>query len=175
MSTPPPLFQQVLQTPLFATLSEDEAAVLFGISDRRSITRGATLFEEGDPGDSLFILLEGEVDVLKKDPSGKQRKLARLSRGASIGEMSLLNDAVRSASVHAVTDLSLLRIPCGRFHRLLAEDNVPALKVVHNLAQVLVKRLAIMGDRVTELLDGNGLKRKEELASFQQLLSDWQF
>lgn len=175
MSTPPPFFQQALQTPLFSNLTEDEAAVLFGISEKRTVPRGSPLFEEGDAGDGLYILLDGQVDVLKKDPSGMQRTLARLEKGAAIGEMSLLSDAVRSASVHAVTDLTLLRIPCARFHRLLTEDSVPALKVVHNLSQVLVKRLAKMGDRVAELLDGNGTRRREELASFHQLLSDWQF
>lgn len=167
------LFQQILQTPLFEGLSELESAVLFGIADQQQVRQGTTLCSEGEPGDSLYVLLEGTVEILKKDASGAQKTLAKLSRGAVIGEMSLLSEAPRSASVLAVTDLKLMRIPCSRFHRLLAEDSVPALKVVRNLAQVLSKRLAGMGDRLVEVLDGG--KRKEELVSFQRILTEWQF
>ncbi len=167
------LFQQVLQTPLFAGLNELESAVLFGIADQQSVRRGTTLCNEGDPGDSLYVLLEGTVEILKQDASGTQQALARLTQGAVIGEMSLLTEAPRSASVLAVSDLKLLRIPCSRFHRLLAEDSLPALKVVRNLAQVLTRRLAGMGERLVESIERG--KPKEELASFQRLLTEWEF
>ena len=168
-----PLFQQVLQTPLFQGLSELESAVLFGIADQQSVRQGATLFGEGDPGDSLYVLLEGTVEVLKRDSTGTQQTLARLGRGAVIGEMSLISEEPRSASVLAVSELKLLRIPCSRFHRLLNEDNIPALKVVHNLAQVLSKRLALSSVKMVEVLDRG--KKREELVAFQRLLTEWQF
>lgn len=167
------IFQQLVQTPLFAGLDELESAVLFGIADQQVVRQGATLCNEGDPGDSLYVLLEGTVEVLKKDASGTQQSLAKLARGAVIGEMSLLSESPRSASILAITDLKLMRIPCSRFHRLLAEDSLPALKVVRNLAQLLTKRLAGMSDRLVEVLDGG--KRKEELVSFQRILTEWQF
>ncbi|MCI0571786.1 MAG: cyclic nucleotide-binding domain-containing protein [Myxococcaceae bacterium] len=168
-----PLFQQVLQTPLFRGLTELEAAVLFGIADQHPARQGTTLFAEGDAGDALFVVLEGTVEVLKRDSAGLNQALARLGRGSVIGEMSLINQAPRSSSVLAVSDVRLLRIPADRFMRLLGEDNVSALKVVHNLAQTLGRRLASMNDRLVDVLDRG--KRREELVEFQRLLSDWSF
>jgi CRP-like cAMP-binding protein len=169
-----PLFQQVLQTPLFRGLSELEAAVLFGIADQQAVRQGTTFFSEGDPGDAMYVVLEGTVEVLKRDSAGTQQALARLGKGSVVGEMSLIGgQAPRTASVLAVTDLRLLRIPSDRFVRLLGEDNVPALKVVHNLAQVMNRRLASMSDRLVDVMEGG--RKKEELVAFQRLLTQWSF
>jgi CRP-like cAMP-binding protein len=164
----------VLQTPLFRGLDELEAAVLFGIADQQAVRQGLTLFSEGDAGDALYVVLEGSVEVLKRDSSGINQTLARLGKGSVVGEMSLIaGQGPRTASVLAVSDLRLLRIPSERFIRLLSEDNVPALKVVHNLAQVMSKRLAAMSDRLVGV--GDRAKRREELVEFQRLLTDWSF
>lgn len=168
-----PLFQQVLQTPLFGGLSELEAAVLFGIADQQPVRQGATLFAEGDAGDALYVVLDGSMEVLKRDAAGVQQTLARLSKGSVVGEMSLISQVPRTASVLAVTDVRLLRIPADRFVRLLHEDNVSALKVVNNLAQVLSRRLAAMNDRLGDVLDRG--RRREELVAFQRLLTEWSF
>jgi CRP-like cAMP-binding protein len=168
-----PLFQQVLQTPLFRGLSELEAAVLFGIADQQPYRQGTTLFAEGDAGDALFVLLDGSVEVLKRDSAGLQQTLARLGKGSVVGEMSLISQVPRTATVLAVTDVRMLRIPTDRFVRLLNEDNVSALKVVHNLAQVLSRRLAAMNDRLGDVLDRG--RKREELVEFQRLLNEWSF
>ena len=87
-----PLFQQVLQTPLFQGLSELESAVLFGIADQQSVRQGATLFGEGDPGDSLYVLLEGTVEVLA----------GRESHGKSLGHA--LDQDTGSVQAHSSRD-----------------------------------------------------------------------
>ena len=60
-----------------------------------------------------------------------------------------------------------------RFSKLLKANTVGALKVVHNLAQVLSRRLQLMDEKLVDLLDKG--KRKEELAEFQRILSNWSF
>jgi CRP-like cAMP-binding protein len=168
-----PLFQQVLQTPLFRGLSELEAAVLFGIADQQLVRQGTTLFAEGDAGDAMYVVLEGSVEVLKRDSAGIHQTLARLGKGSVVGEMSLISQVPRTASVLVVTEVRLLRIPSDRFVRLLGEDNVSALKVVNNLAQLLSRRLAAINDRLVDVLDRS--KRREELVAFQRLLTEWAF
>lgn len=169
-----PLFQQVLETPLFENLSQLEAAALFGISEEKEVAHGVQLFAEGDPGECLYVLLEGEVEVLKGDPGGQTQRLATLGAGAVIGEMSLLGKGnKRSASAVALTQVRLVTIPSDRFCQLVAEQNLAALKVVHNLAQEMSQRLMEMNDRLVEVL--NRTKRKDEVLDFQRLLANWSF
>lgn len=169
-----PIFQQVLETQLFQGLSELEAAALFGISEQKEVGKGIQLFEEGDPGDCLYVLMEGHVEVLKRDPGGQQQVLATLSPGAVLGEMSLLGGAsARTATVVTTTPVRLVSVPSDRFCQLVAERNVAALKVVHNLAQEMSKRLMLMNDKLVELI--NRTKRKDEVLDFQRLLANWSF
>jgi len=87
--------------------------------------------------------------------------------------MSLIGShSVRSASALAVTDAKLLRIPTARFSKLIAEHNLAALKVVHDLAQVMSRRLLPMDEKLVEMAVG---RRKEELLDFQRIMTNWSF
>ncbi len=88
--------------------------------------------------------------------------------------MSLLGgNAARSATATALSDVKLLKIPSSRFSKLLRDENVAALKIVHNLAQVMSRRLLLMDEKLVEVLDKG--KKKEELADFQRILNNWSF
>jgi len=71
-----------------------------------------------------------------------------------------------------VTDAKLLRIPTARFSKLIAEHNLAALKVVHDLAQVMSRRLLPMDEKLVEMAVG---RRKEELLDFQRIMTNWSF
>lgn len=166
--------QKLIQVPICRGLSETEAARLCEIAEDTTAKKSEVIFKEGEPGDALYILLEGTVEILKKDRAGVDQQLARLSDGTVFGEMSLINGhAARSASAVAATDVRLLRIPSSRFSQLLVESDLGALKVVHNLAQVMSRRLLLMDEKLVDVLDTS--KRKEELANFQQILTKWAF
>jgi CRP-like cAMP-binding protein len=138
------------------------------------LAKGDALFREGDAGDALYVLLEGTAEVTKKDKAGKEQSLAKLSDGSALGEMSLITgSSARSATVFAATDARLLRISASAFSRLLSSNSVAALKVVHNLAQVMSRRLVLMDEKLIELMDKG--KRKEELVAFQKILTEWSF
>jgi CRP/FNR family cyclic AMP-dependent transcriptional regulator len=174
MKPAPPLMKQLMQIPIFRGLSEAEAGTLIEIADESTVTKGGMVFQEGDAGDAVYVVLEGSVEVLKKDKAGAQQQLAKMGDGSVLGEMSLVSgNAARSASALAVTDLKLLKMPSDRFAKLLKTDGVGALKVVHNLAQVLSRRLQLMDEKLVNLM--NSTKRKEELAEFQKILSNWSF
>lgn len=88
---------------------------------------GTTIFRQGDPGDALYFIDEGNVDISMTDAEGTKKELAVLGRGASFGEMALLTGAARTATVAAATDVSLLKIDKVHFDELI--DKSPSIRV----------------------------------------------
>ena len=130
---------------------------------------GGLTAAEGDDGDALLVILEGEVQVTRKGV-----ELARLVRHNVLGEMSLMGEGeTRSATASALTDVKVLNVPSKRVQKMLKADHVAALKVVANLAQVMSKRLAAINERLVAASGGS--KKKEELADFGRILTTWQF
>jgi signal transduction histidine kinase len=109
----------IRRVPLFADLTDDEADELLASATRLEAAPGETVIAEGDLGDSLYIILSGELEVTKRD-AGRNITLATRRPGEFLGEMSLLEQAPRSASVRAVTASRLLVIGPEAFRRLLA-------------------------------------------------------
>ncbi|MFZ5471818.1 MAG: cyclic nucleotide-binding domain-containing protein [Myxococcota bacterium] len=169
-----PLLKQLIQIPICRGLEEREAGEIFEIAEETSAKKGEVLFREGDTGNALFVVLEGSLDITKKDRAGKPQHLAKISDGSVLGEMSLVHgSSIRSATAQAASDVRLLRIPAERFSKLLEDERVSALKMVYNLAQVMSRRLLLMDEKLIELMERN--KKKEELAEFHKLLADWSF
>ena len=170
----PETFQTLIQIPICRGLTRDEVDTLFAIAEEASAGPGEVLFQEGAPGEALYVLLAGTVEIRKKDRAGTQQLLARIQEGGVFGEMSLVNgNAPRSASAVTAGAVRLLKLPAERFSRLLDESSLVALKVVHNLAQVMSRRLLLMDEKLMEVLDHG--KRKEEFSNFQNILTHWAF
>ena len=166
--------QKLIQIPICKGLTEAEAEHIISICEEQSVDRGKTVFREGDSGDGVYVVLEGSLEVTKRDSHGNEQSIAKLSDGTVVGEMSLVSgDAPRSASVMATSDAKLLKIGSTRFQALLQKDSVAALKMVNNLAQVMSRRMLLMNEKVVELMEKG--KRKEELADFQKVLANWAF
>jgi CRP-like cAMP-binding protein len=160
--------------PLFQGLVPAERARIAAIAEPRTIPAQSPLFREGDAGDALWVLLEGSVEVVKRDGSGRHQLLATLQAPTVLGEASLLlEDGPRSASALALSDLSLLRVPGAAFRHLLELQDLAALKLSVALARVLALRLVSMNDR---LIDAQQIgPRVNALAEFQKALGAWQF
>jgi CRP-like cAMP-binding protein len=168
------LQQKLIQIPICKGLTEAEAGQIIAICEEQSAGKGQSIFREGDAGDGVYVVLEGTVEVTKRDSHGQQQSIARLSDGTVVGEMSLVSgDAARSATVTATSDAKLLKIPSAKFQALLHKESVGALKMVNNLAQVMSRRMLLMNEKVVELMEKG--KRKEELADFQKVLANWAF
>jgi len=95
---------------------------------------GDIIFEQGDLGDSVYVIDEGECEVLC-EREGEQELLTTLSGGECFGEMALLSDRARSATTRAVSAMNVLIIPKGDFNKL--RQSVPAFG---NVFTELVKR-----------------------------------
>ena len=166
---PDALLKKLQGIPMCKGLSVAQTQALVGIADESSVKQGAVLFKEGDRGEALYVVLDGQVEVTKRGAS-----LAKLDPGSVLGEMSLLDGDTRSATATALSDVKYLIISNARFQKLLGADSVAALKVVHNLAQVMSKRLAMINEKLVDSL-GKGGQKKEELADFGRILNRWSF
>ncbi|GEM_PF-1620774 len=165
---PNALLKKLQGIPMCAGLTAADIEDLIAIAEEKSAKKGDKLFTEGEPGEVLMVVLEGKVEVTKREAP-----LATLEGGSVLGEMSLLGGDTRSASAAAATDVKYLAIRNGPFQKLIAKDNIAALKIVHNLAKVMGKRLAMINEKLVDSLGKT--KKKEELADFGRILNRWSF
>ncbi|MEY2644002.1 MAG: hypothetical protein RLZZ611_651 [Cyanobacteriota bacterium] len=123
---------------LFAVLSAEEQARLCASGSLMRFGPGETIVREGERGDSLFLLLSGQVEVCKLGADGSEAAVAVLPAGEVFGEMTLLLDAPRSATVRAATETDLLEVERSCFSELL-QRNPPLLE---RLAKLVEERQA---------------------------------
>ena len=112
------MFDFLKKVPLFSNLPDDDLNRLCEVVSEEFISSNEVLFTEGDPGDKAYVIMEGEVDILKE--SGEQTVLlATRKAGEVIGEMSLLDQAPRFASGQTRTECKLLSISHANLSHLL--------------------------------------------------------
>ena len=164
----------LIDSPICQGLAQREAAAIFEIAHPVPVQKGTVLFREGDPADGLFLLIEGELEIVSQSPDGQRHVLARIPPGGVVGEMSLLDRSPRrSATAVATADGRLLKLPADRFGQLLESDSVAALKMVYNVARVLARRLQLMNEQALSGIDKP--RKTEELVEFQRILNQWSF
>ena len=123
--------------PLFSSFPEDQLRMLTTVVGRKSVPRSTTVMGAGDPTDSLYIVLSGRLKVMMGDAGGKEVILSILAPGEFFGEMGLIDDSPRSASVVTIEPCELLAIAKRDFKRCLEQNFEMAMAVMRGL----VKRL----------------------------------
>ena len=108
------------------------AAMLRGVFDSFRMSAGETLFREGDEGDRMYVILEGRMDILVGNTV-----VETANEGGIVGEMALIDDAPRAASVVATTLCRLVAVDRKRFHSLVQSDPTFATHVMKVLADRL--------------------------------------
>jgi CRP/FNR family cyclic AMP-dependent transcriptional regulator len=123
--------------PLFASFPEDQLRMLTTMVTRRSAARSTTIMAGGDATDSLYIVLSGRLKVMMSDSDGKEVILSILGPGEFFGEMGLIDDEPRSASVVTIEPCELLAIAKRDFKKCLMENNEMAMAVMRGLVRRL--------------------------------------
>ena len=123
--------------PLFASVPEDQLRMLTMVVTRKSAPRSTTIMAGGDPTDSLYIVLSGRLKVMMSDAEGKEVILSILGPGEFFGEMGLIDDAPRSASVVSIEACELMAITRRDFKKCLAENVDMASAVMRGLVRRL--------------------------------------
>jgi len=123
--------------PLFSGLTEPQLENLAGGSARRSYPKGRTIVAEGEPSQSMYILLAGRAKVQRSDSEGKEVILAVLSSGEFFGEMSLIDDAPRSASVITLEPCEFMAVSKEAFKAMLVQSPEVTMAVMRGLVRRL--------------------------------------
>ena len=122
--------------PLFAAIPPAKLKLLAFTSDKIAYDAGQVLFNQGDRGDAAFVLLSGMADVLIDSPAG-QIRVDTIGANAIVGEMAIICDAARTATIKATAPVEALRIRKDQFLRLLGEFPEMAIEVMRVLADRL--------------------------------------
>jgi CRP-like cAMP-binding protein len=124
------------RVPLFANVAPAKLKLLAFTSDRVSFREGQVLFRQGDAGDAAYVVLAGSADVLV-GANGEEIKVASLEPNSIVGEIAILCDVARTATVKATAPLEALRISKDHFLKLLAEFPEMAVEIMRVLADRL--------------------------------------
>jgi len=124
--------------PLFADLDQPSLVALAAFTFRKQFAAGELIMEEGHTGNGLYVLLSGSVEVVQGIPESKPRRLRLLGPGEPFGEIALLGDWKRSASVRAIDDVECIGMDRWAFLAHLKKE--PALAI--RMLQMVAGRLA---------------------------------
>lgn len=142
--------------PLFAKIEPSKLKLLAFTSEHIEFQPGDALCREGEPGDAAYILLEGSADVLVTTPRGAM-KVANLHQNDIVGEIAVLCDVPRTATVEAATRLVTLRISKDSFFNLVNQFPQVGVEIMHELASRLhhtTQRLTEASARLRDLENG---------------------
>ncbi|MBS2533768.1 Crp/Fnr family transcriptional regulator [Catenulispora sp. NF23] len=136
------------RTPLFATLDVDAAASLRASMNEIELARGELLFHEGDPGDSLYVVLRGKIKLGRTSGDGRENLVAVLGPGEMFGELSLFDPGPRSAGATALVDSTLLGLSSDELTPWLATRP----DVARALLRAIARRLRRTNDSMSDLV-----------------------
>jgi HEAT repeat protein len=126
---------ELRRVPLFERLSPEDLQRVAAVAEERDFTLGAPLMTEGEVGNELFVILEGRVRVERLEPDGSIRQLRTYGPGDHVGELALLLDRARVASVVAEGDVRTLVIDGDGLRSILRERPEAAMAMLQTLAE----------------------------------------
>jgi signal transduction histidine kinase len=131
------------KSPLFQGLSDEELQKLMDMAEPVSLRAGEILIKQGDLGDSAYVVITGEFEIQKQAGQSLIRIDVR-NPGDVVGEMALLSQGPRNATVIAKTDSETLRIPKEAFEKLLSSSTTAALAVLHWVMARLIQNESLL-------------------------------
>lgn len=132
---------------LFERLNEEERALLAAQVEEERVAAGAHIFKKGDPGDAIFIVADGEVEIFVEDSIGQRIVFETAKRGDFFGELSLLDGDPRSASALALKETKLLRLDRDDLTLLFTKHPSAALDVLAVISRRLREADKLLGTR----------------------------
>ena len=154
----------VRQAPLFAALDDEAAAALKATMTTREVGRGEVLFTEGDPGDRLYIIVDGKIKLGRASGDGRENLLAILGPGEMFGELSLFDPGPRNATATAVADTSLLGVGSDDLATWLNGRPDVARQLLRSLARRLRRTNEALADLVFSDVPGRVAKALLDLS-----------
>lgn len=142
----------LIDIPIFDTLNPDELKIVSKYMTFMDFKPGEIVFDEGEKGDYVCFVAEGSLNVLKKNVVGKQVVISGLTRGRSIGEMSVIDDFPRSATVKAKTKSTLIILGRKGFDQILDQHSKIGVKILKGMSRLLSMNLRKTSSRLADYM-----------------------
>lgn len=155
--------------PLFQLLDEQERATLAGQLDVVTLHVGDILFKIGDPGDALYVVRSGELEVFFKNDTGERIVLSRPRAGDVIGELAMLDGGARTASAQVTEDLEALRLDRGDLEKFLQMCPHAGMDLLTSMGQRLRENIEMLRHTATR----NVNEEIEDKRTAVQKTADW--
>jgi CRP-like cAMP-binding protein len=140
------------QTAIFADLDDPELGKVADICREQTYQPGETIFKEGDPGNRLFLIAQGEVRISRQIPGSGEEALAVLRTGACFGEMAVFDRSERSTDAISNGGCTLATISRSELEMLLDFEPDLAAKVLRSMVRLLALRLRATNDNLRSIL-----------------------
>jgi uncharacterized membrane protein len=154
---------------MFELLDDDDRQAVADVVDAIKLNAGQTLFQAGEPGDSLFVVRQGSVELFIKDTAGQRIVLTVVEEGGLFGELSLLDSGPRTATALALTDAELLVLDREDLLLLFQKKPDAALHMLGGMSVMTRKADQLLRTRVAR----NVNEEVEERLSTLQRIADW--
>ncbi len=139
-------------SPLFKDWSMEELDTLSSYMAGYRVPAGVLLFKEGDVGDSMGLLLSGQLEVRKNDAAGVPQTVAHIVAGRTFGEMAAIDGEQRSATCVTAEPCLLALLPKSQFERILTVDEALGTKLLLRVTKVLSQRLREVSGTLVDFL-----------------------
>jgi uncharacterized membrane protein len=157
------------EVPLFQFLDDQERSDLAANLDEVSLAAGQVLFSAGDPGDSLYIIRSGEVEIFFKDNTGNKIVLERATAGDFFGELSLLDKGSRTASAVALSAVEMLRVDQDDLDQLVRAYPQASL----DMLSAMGRRMRVTAELLRHTASRNVNQEVEDKRSVIDRSADW--
>jgi CRP/FNR family cyclic AMP-dependent transcriptional regulator len=142
----------ILNIPILAKLKDKELRTIQKYMNLVDVIPGEIVFKEGDKGDYVCFVVDGTLDVLKKTETGESITISELSRGRSIGEMAVIDELPRSATIKARSKSTLITLSQENFNYILAEHSEIGVKILKGIARLLSMNLRKTSSRLADYM-----------------------
>ncbi len=140
---------------LLRLLSQDELALFAGLCQRGAASSQQVIFSEGQPGDTLYLLTAGRVQIMKRIVEGQDEMLPVVFPGDVFGEMTFMDATPRSSSAVALDDCEMYLVERQRFDQLMLDRPDMGYKILQQMSCILTGRLRATSDRVKDCIQWN--------------------
>ena len=139
--------------PVFGGLEGDSLAHVVHTLEEREFRKGEYVFNEGELGRTMYVVREGEVEVLRRNEHGIRVPIVRLGPGECFGEMALVELQPRSGTVVATQKTVCYSLTNLDLYNLYREDNYAYVIVLQNICRMMSRRLRKADSRIVEFID----------------------
>jgi len=139
--------------PLFKNLGKNHFKHIYEIFHNRSYKSNEYVFHQGDPGNALYIIVEGSIKIIQTSESGLEIELVELKSGDFLGELALIDDDIRSASAIASSNTKLAVIFKSDLNAYMKKYPIAGVEIMKNMSHVLSTRLKNLNSDYSDLLN----------------------